>query len=178
MNLLKRLAATAVAMVGLATMNAPTSAADPTSDLRSQVDAARSEAGCAPFQLDPLLNDVAQHTSRDMDAWVNHTGLDLPMLDTTVPQFTSLTGTLRQSGYNPRKARILAGYGDPNMGGPGDNEFKAIKAAVLQGMGFDVFTDCGYTKYGLGIVNDDSSQGWPSTAPTAYSVTVVTVAGD
>jgi hypothetical protein len=83
---------------------------------------------------------------------------------------------MREAGYNTNKARLLLGYGDYRVGGAGDNEAKAVKATVLQGLGFGTLSDCSYTKYGLSAINDDSSQGWPSTAPRTYTVTAVVVA--
>ena len=88
-----------------------------------------------------------------------------------------LLQVLRESGVGTNKARLLSGYGDYRIGGPGDDEAKAIKAAVLQGLGFQVLPDCTYTRYGLSAINDDSSQGWPSSAPRTYAVTTVVVAG-
>jgi hypothetical protein len=85
---------------------------------------------------------------------------------------------MREAGYNTNKAKLLLGYGDDRMGGAGDNEDKAIKVAVLQGLGFEAIPDCGYTKYGFSAINDDNQGGWPSTPPRAYSVTAVVLAGD
>jgi hypothetical protein len=87
-----------------------------------------------------------------------------------------LMRALRESGSAIVKAKLLEGYGDPDTGGPGDNEAKAIKATVVEGLAFEVFPDCTYTKYGFSAINEDSSQGWPSTAPRPYTVTAVIVA--
>jgi hypothetical protein len=84
---------------------------------------------------------------------------------------------MRESGYSAAKARLLIGYGDYRTGGTGDNEAKAIRGTVLEGLGFEALPDCTYTKYGVSAINDDSSQGWPSTAPRTYTVTAVVLAG-
>jgi hypothetical protein len=174
---MKRVAVSITAAALLAIFLAPTSAADPTTRLKSEVDAARGEAGCPPFQSDPILNDVSQRAAHEMDVWTNHTGRFLPFMDTNIKEFTSVQQVLREYGYTPLKSRMLVGYGDYRTGGPGDNEAKAIKGAILQGWGFGVLSDCSYTKYGVAAINDDSSQGWPSTAPRSFTVTAVVVTG-
>jgi len=169
--------ATAAAM--LASVLAPTAASqDPVANLKAAVDAARSEGGCPPFHNDAILNDVSVRATREIDAWINHTGKVLPISDTIVPGVPGLMQALREKGYNPGKAKMLSGYGDYRTGGPGDNEAKAIAAALLQGEANAVFSDCSYTKYGLSGVSDDSPQGWPSSPPRSYFLTTVTVAGD
>lgn len=166
------------ATVGLAVALAPQAAADFSSDLKSRIDAARSSAGCPPLRSDPLLNDLSQRAVGQVDAWVNHTARVLPFSDAAVEGVPSLMQTLRDAGQSPAKAKMLNGYGDLDSGGAGDDQEKAIRATVLQGKGFEVFSDCAYTKYGLGAVTDDSSQGWPSTIPRPFSATVVIITGD
>lgn len=156
----------------------PTAAADTATALKAAVDEARIVAGCPPLQLDSVLNDVSQRAVRESDAWISHAGRFLPVSDTNVQGVPSVTQALREVGYNPSKVRMLSGYGDARTGGPGDNETKAISSVVIQGRGWDVFSDCGYTKYGFGALSNDSSQGWPSTVPRSYSVATVVVAGD
>ena len=94
-----------------------------------------------------------------------------------LPYGLFLTSDSYGSGQNLSTTRAGLGYGDPRTGGPGDNEAKAIKAVVLEGQGYEAFTDCAYTKYGLSAVTDDSSQGWPSTAPRTYAVATVVLSG-
>jgi hypothetical protein len=85
---------------------------------------------------------------------------------------------MREAGYNTSKAKLLLGYGDHRTGGAGDNEAKAVKAAVLEGLAFQALPDCAYTKYGVSLLNDDANgQGWPSTAPRTYAVAAVILAG-
>jgi hypothetical protein len=160
--------AAAVFMIVLA----PIVAADPTAHLKSEIDAARTASGCPPLQLDPLLNDVSHTINRENDEYVRHAADVLPATGDV-----ELSRVLREAGSNPIKARLLSGYGDHRVGGTGDNEAKAIKATVLQGLGLEVLPDCTYTKYGLNTINDDSSQGWPSTAPRSFTVTTVVVTG-
>jgi hypothetical protein len=107
-----------------------------------------------------------------MDDYVRHTARFLPTTSDS-----DLLRVMRESGYNTAKAKLLAGYGDYRTGGTGDNEAKAIKGTVLEGLGFEALPDCTYTKYGVSAINDDSSQGWPSTAPRTYTVTAVVLAG-
>lgn len=167
--------ATPVLAIALAPLSM---AQDPAANLKSAIDAARSDAGCPAFQVDPLLTAVSQRSIQEVNAWVTHTGRVLPLSDTRVLGVPNLTEALRQQGYNPRKAKMLSGYGDYRTGGPGDNESKAITATVLQGEGNEVFGDCTYTKYGLSAAGNDGAQGWPSTPPRSFFVTAVTVAGD
>jgi hypothetical protein len=171
MKLIKRVALSITATSILTIFLAPISMADPTAHLKSEIDAARSESGCPPFQLDPLLDDVSHTIARETDEYVRHTARSFPATGDA-----DLLRVLRESGSTIVKARLLEGYGDPNMGGPGDNEAKAVKATVVEGLAFGVFPDCTYTKYGFSGINDDSSQGWPSTAPRPYTVTALVVA--
>jgi hypothetical protein len=150
----------------------PVAAADPTTHTKAEIDSARGEAGCPPFQTDPVLADVSQRTTHEVDGYVRH---DARFLPTTLD--TDLLKALREAGYNTANARLLNGYGDYRTGGPGDNEAKAIKGAVLQGWGFDALTDCTLTKYGVSAINGGGSDGWPSTAPRTYSVVVIVLAG-
>lgn len=175
----KGIAVTITTPILVAMAFAPVSTAqDPIANLKSAIDAARRDAGCPPFQNDPLLTEVSQRATQEMNAWVTHTGKVLPLSDTRVLGVPNLTEALRQQGYNPTKAKMLSGYGDYRTGGSGDNEAKAISATLLQGQGNEVFGDCTYTKYGLGAVGNDSAEGWPSTPPRSFFVTNVTVTGD
>lgn len=124
------------------------------------------------MQLDPTLSDVSQRTASETDDYIRHTARFLPITGDT-----DVVRVLRESGYNTVKAKLLLGYADYRTGGTGDNEAKAIKGAVLEGQAFEVFPDCVYKKYGVSAINDDSNQGWPSTAPRSYAVTTVVVAG-
>jgi hypothetical protein len=151
---------------------APISSADPTTHLKSEVDAARGASGCPALQLDPTLSDVSQRTASETDEYVRHTARFLPITGDT-----DVVRALRESGYNTVKAKLLLGYADDRTGGTGNNEAKAIKSTVLEGLAFEVFPDCAYKKYGVTVINDDSNQGWPSTAPRSYTVTAVVVAG-
>ena len=165
----------------VALLFAPSAAADPTSHLKSEIDATRGESGCPPLRSDTRLNNVSQRVAHEIDDYVRHASTSFP---TTGENDLLSTGTggllpvMREAGYNTNKAKLLLGYGDGRMGGTGDNEAKAIKVAVLQGLGSEVIPDCGYTRYGLSTINDDNQGGWPSTPPRAFSVTAVVLAGD
>jgi hypothetical protein len=175
-----RVASSVTATAALAILFAPTSAADPTAHLKSEIDAARSESGCPPLQLDTRLNDVSQRVTHETDDYVKHA---LRFLPTTGENDLLASGNggvlrvMRETGYNTNKAKLLLGYADNRTGGTGDNETKAIKGAVLEGLAFEALPDCGYTKYGLSALGDDSSQGWPSTRPRTYALTTVVLAG-
>jgi hypothetical protein len=177
MKLLRHAALSITATATLAIAFAPTSAADLTTRLKSAIDAARSDAGCPPFESDRVLNDVSQRAIREVAGWINHTGTVIPPEDTGLIPANSIPAVLIKSGYTPLKARLLNGYGDYLTGGNGDNDAKAIKAAVLQGMSYEVFSDCTYTKYGFSTLNDDGSQGSPSSIPKSFTVTLVIIAG-
>ena len=179
-KIMKRFALSITVTAILATFTAPTSAADPTTHLKSEIDTARSESGCPPLQLDPVLNDVSQRIAREVDDYVRHAARTFPTtgeVDVLSSGRGGLLRVLRESGINTDKAKLLNGYGDYRIGGTGDNEAKAIKTTVLQGLGFEVLPDCTYTRYGLSAINDDSNEGWPSTAPRTYAVTTVVLAG-
>jgi len=174
-----RLSIGATASAVLAALLSPVAVAqDQAANLRAAIDAARMDGGCPPFQSDPVLNDVSDRVTHDVDAWVNHTGKALPVSDTIVPGVPTVTQALREKGYSPSKVKMLSGYGDNRTGGRGNNETKAIKAALLQGEANVVFSDCQYTKYGLSAMSDDSPQGWPSAPPRSFFVTTVTIIGD
>jgi hypothetical protein len=181
-RLVKRVALSTTAAAVFATVLAPISAADPTAHLKSAIDAARSESGCPPLQPNPILTDVSQRVAREVDAYIKHIAVSFPTSgeNDLVPNGKGgVARVMRESGYPTNKVKLLSGYGDYRTGGPGDNEAKAIKAAVLQGLGFEALSDCSrYTKYGLSAINENSPEGWPSTAPRSFSVTAVVVAGD
>ena len=150
--------------------------------LKSEIDAARSDSRCPPLHSDPGLDNISRRVTHEVDDYIRHSSTFLPTtgeIDLFASGKGGLLSVMREAGYNTNKARLLNGYGDYRTGGPGDNEAKAVKAAVLEGLGFEALTDCGYTKYGLSAISDDSSQGgWPSTAPRSFTVTAVVLVGD
>lgn len=158
-----------VAMVAVF-CSVPTAYADTADVLKAALDAARSEAGCPPLQLDPKLTEITDKTAKEVHGWVTHTGRFLPTEDATV------MAVLRKADYKTLKARMLSGYADDQTGGPGSHEDKAVKATVLQGLSFEVFGDCSYTKYGMSAISDDGSQGSPSTPPRSFIATSAIVA--
>lgn len=159
---------------------APPASADPTTHLKSETDAARSESGCPPLKLDPVLNTISQRIAHEVDDYVRHAATTtLPTtgeIDLMATGSGGLLKVMRESGYSTNKAKLLNGFGDQNVGGPGDNEYKAIRSLVLEGLSFEALPDCGYTKYGLSAINDNNTQGWPSSPPKTYSVAVVVLA--
>jgi len=181
LKFMKRVALGTAAMAILATLFAPISAADPTAHLKSEIDAARSESGCGPLQLDPILNAISQRVAHEADDYVRHAATTLPTTGEIDLRPTGTGGVLRvmrEYGDNTNSARLLNGYGDYRTGGTGDNEDKAIKAAVLQGLGSEALSNCtAYTKYGLSAINDSGQEGWPSTEPRPFSVAAVVLAG-
>jgi hypothetical protein len=179
LRLMNRVAMTITASTIVAVHLAAPSAADPTTHLRSEIDAARSDEGCPPLQLDPILNDVSQRVSGEVDDYVRHAAQELPTsgeIDLLPTGAGGVLRVLRERGYHTNKVRLLSGFGDNLTGGSGDNETKAIKGLVLEGSGLDVLSDCTYTRYGVSALNDDGSQGWPSTASRAYAVTSAVIA--
>lgn len=121
-----------------------------------------------------------------MDTWVKHSARVLPTtgeLDLVPNGSGGLLEAMRQLGYSTAQAKLISGYGDYRVGDTGDNqggdyETEAIKGTVLEGLGMQVLPDCKYTKYGVGVINDDSSEGWPSTPPRTFSVATAILAGD
>lgn len=177
-----RYAAVALTAIAVHAIALPAvSQADPAENLKSKIDAVRSEAGCPALQLDPILSNIGKRVADEVDAYVKHTATSLPitgLLDLRATGSGGLLQVMRESGYGTNDVQMLNGYGDYRTGGTGDNEDKAIKATALQAEAFGVFDDCGrYTKYGLSAINDDGRQGWPSTPPRAFSVTAVILAG-
>lgn len=132
----------AVAAVALA----PVAVADPSADLQSKVDSSRGPGRCPPLQSDPVLNDVAARASRETDAYITHNARFVPLENDPMP-------ALREVGYKTGKAKLLLGYGDPQVGGAGDSESKAIKSVLLEG--WDSIPDCAYTKYGVNALSND-----------------------
>lgn len=168
-------------LTGSAIAIAAPSRADATTQLQSEIDSARSDSGCPPLHVDPILTSVSQRIARETDDYVKHKANFLPTtneIDLVPHGLGGLLRVMREMGSNTNKAKLLAGYGDEKTGGPGDNLAKAIKGAVLQGLGFEALPDCGYTRYGVSAIDDvDTSQGWPSTPPRTFAVTVVVLAG-
>src|SRR5271156_4307261 len=78
MQVVKGVALSITAPAALAISFAPTSAADPTAHLKAEIDAARSESGCPPLQLDPVLNGVSLRVAHEMDDYVRHSSSFLP----------------------------------------------------------------------------------------------------
>lgn len=178
----ERAAIGGAAVAILASLCAPTAVADPTTATRAAIDAARSEAGCPPLQSDPVLDSIATRVTHEVSDYVRHDATSFPTTGEVDPVTTGSGGVLRlmrEAGYNTNRAKLLSGYGDPRMGGKGDIETKAVKAAILEGQGFEVFSDCRYNRYGASavVVNDGGGQGWPSSAPRNYAVAQVLVAG-
>jgi len=176
-----RVTVSITATVASAVVLAPTATADPTADLKAGMDAARSETGCPPLVLDPILTAVSQRVAGEMSDYVAHTATSLPTTGDNDLLPTGAGGVLpvmRQAGYNTNNARLILGYGDHRMGGSGDNQAKAVRATVLQAQGFEAISNCEYSRYGLTLINhDDISQGSPSTAPRTFSATAVILAG-
>lgn len=167
----------------LAVVFSSLSAADPPASLESLLDAARAEYGCPALQLDPVLNNVSHRIAGENADYVSHnprsrtlpTSGEIPLLPTGSE---GLLQVLREAGYNTNKTRLLIGYGDDSMGGPADKNAKAVMSAVVEGKALGAFSDCAYTKYGVGAVdNADISQGWPSMPPKAFTLISVVVAG-
>ena len=116
----------------LAVSLAPTSVADATANLRSQVDAARG--GCPPLQSDPVLNDVAQRANGETQSYIEHTARFEPFED-PMP-------VLRDLGYKAGKAKLIPGYADI--------EAKATRGVIVHG--WQAIPDCTYTKYGVNVL--------------------------
>lgn len=179
---MKRVILSITAATVSAALLAPAATADPTAHLKSEIDAARRDSGCPPLELDPIVNDVTASVNRQVDEYVRHapTARTLPPtgeIDLVATGRGGVLQALRESGYHTSKAKLLSGYGDYRTGGPGDNEAKAIRGTVLEGFASGALGDCGYTKYGLNAINDDSHEGWPSTPPRTYTVTSVVLVG-
>lgn len=136
----------------LALSLAPTSAADATATLRSQVDAARG--GCPALQSDPVLNDVAHRANTETQSYIEHTARFEPFED-PMP-------VLRDLGYSAGKAKLIPGYGDI--------EAKAIRGVVVHG--WEAIPDCTYTRYGVHVL--DNSEGTRGK----YTLAALVLAGD
>lgn len=163
-------------------MLCPPSAAEPPGSLGSLLDAVRAEYGCPPLQVDPVLNNVSRRIAGENADYVSHsprsrtlpTAGEIPLLPTGTE---GLLQVLREAGYNTNKTRLLIGYGDDSMGGGGDRNAKAVLSAVVEGKALGALSDCAYTKYGFGAVNNaDISQGFPSVPPKPFSLISVVVA--
>jgi hypothetical protein len=147
---LQRFALGATTAAVLAVSLAPTSTADATANLRSRVDSSHGAAGCAPYEPDPVLEELAQRNTAETDTYLGHTARLAPFENTLNKPLMDL---LRDKDYNASKAYLLVGYGH--------NEADSINALLLQGA--EYLPDCTYTKYGVNALTNDS-QGYVLTA--------------
>jgi len=131
-------------LTGLALSVAPVSAADPTGDLKSSVDSARGGA-CPALQSEPILNQMAQRANLSTDSYIAFTSRSQPLGSPNA----DLIPALHQLGYNATKAKLLSGYGNPEVEGYGDVSAKAVYGAVLQG--YEALPDCSYTAVGVDL---------------------------
>jgi ferredoxin len=136
----------------LAISLAPTSVADATANLTSQLDAARG--GCSRLQSDPVLNDVALRANSETQSYIEHTARFEPFED-PMP-------VLRGMGYKAGKAKLIPGYGD--------TEAKAIYGVILHG--WVAIPDCTYTRYGVNVLNN------PEGMHGGYVLAALVLAGD
>ncbi|WP_111510848.1 hypothetical protein [Mycobacterium kyogaense] len=128
---------------------APSAAADATASLRTQVDALRGT--CPPFQLDPVLNDLALRANTETTAYKEHTARFIPFED-PLP-------VLHEMGYQAGKAKLHVGYGD--------SADKAILGVTI--FGWETLPDCTYTRYGLNVMDH---------ADRGYVLAALVLAGD
>lgn len=125
-------AATAIAMAG-------PGSADAQPALTEAVIAARTASGCAPMEVDPLAERVAQ--------MANQGTIDYMAFRSAAVPFTDPMGALTTIGYTGGgRALLLSGHGsDPTA---------AVRAVQLQ---WQVFRpDCSYTSFGTNTMHDDS----------------------
>jgi len=109
MKHMKRVALSITATAAFAISFAPTSAADPTAHLKTEIDAARSESGCPPLQLDPVLNGVSLRVAHEVDDYVRHSSRFLPTGGEGPPVVEASGGVLRvmrEAGYSTSKGEI------------------------------------------------------------------------
>lgn len=137
---------TMAAIIGIGV--APRSVADATANLQSAVASARS--GCAALQPNPVLNDLAQRANQSTDSFILFRTRSQPIGS---PKADVLPA-LHQLGYSANKAKMLSGYGDPEITGYGDVVAKAIYGAILEG--YEAIPDCGYTRLGTDVLQNES----------------------
>lgn len=127
---------------------APASTADPTTDFKSAVAAARG--GCPALQSDPVLDGLALRANTEMQSYAQHTARFIPFDN---PQLMPI---LREMGYQAGKAKLLVGYGDtdPRETAPATPAGKAIHGVITEG--YEFIPDCAYTKYGVNILTNPS----------------------
>ena len=140
----------------LAVLLASPSAADPTADLTSAVDAARRE--CPALRSDPVLEALAQRQNEEANSYLQHTARFIPFQD-PLP-------LMREMGSNAGQAKLLLGYGDTGIA-PGTLSEKAIRGALLQG--WAAIPDCTYTRYGANVLENGSN---------GYSLAAVVMASE
>jgi hypothetical protein len=125
---------------------APTSMADGTANLQHAVASARG--GCAALQPNSILTDLAQRANLSTDSFILFRARSQPLGS---PKSDALPA-LHQLGYTATKAKILSGYGDPQIEDYGNVEAKAIYGAILQG--YEAIPDCAYTRYGVHVLTN------------------------
>lgn len=136
----------AAAPMLIAIAAAPLSAADGTASLQHAVATARG--GCPALQPNQELKDLAQRANLSTDSYVLFHARSQPIGS---PKGDILP-TLHQMGFNAGKAKMLTGYGDPDIAGTGygDVEAEAIYGAILEG--YSALPDCSYTRYGVDLL--------------------------
>lgn len=127
---------------------APRSVADASANMQSAVASARS--GCPALQPNPVLNELAQRANLSTDSYILFRARSQPIGS---PKGDVLPA-LHQMGYSANKAKILSGYGDPEITGYGDVAAKAIYGAILEG--YEAIPDCGYTRLGTDVLQNES----------------------
>lgn len=131
----RRVSASLSILLGLLSASlahASSSAADPTANLKSQVDAVRG--GCPPLQADPVLDQVAQRANTETAANIAHTARFTP--------FEDVMPILGDMGYPADKGKLIAGYGD--------SEAKATQGVTV--IGWEAIPDCAYARYGVDVL--------------------------
>ncbi|EHB58511.1 hypothetical protein MycrhDRAFT_0947 [Mycolicibacterium rhodesiae JS60] len=124
--------------ITIATVLAPGSSADATSDLAGAVGVARSASHCPPLQADPLVERVAQMASANTSDYVN--------FRTSAVPFTDPMPALATIGYRGSKALLFAGYGTT----PAD----ALRGVLLEFR--QAKPDCTYTVSGINALGDST----------------------
>jgi hypothetical protein len=135
------------AVAGMTLSVAPDAAADATGNLQAAVNAARGSS-CPVLERNPILDQLAQRSNLSTQSYIEFTTRSQPIGS---PKGDPMPA-LRQLGVNANHAKMLSGYGDPDIEGYGDVTAKAIYGATLQG--YEAIPDCAYTKVGVDVLRN------------------------
>jgi hypothetical protein len=124
----------------VSTVTAGFASADPATTLTNAVDTIRAASQCPPLQPEPLVVRSAQMAVQETSDYISHRVAAIP--------FTDPMPALKTIGYTGTKGVLLSGYGN--------NETDSIHGLLLQNTYSKAISDCSYTQYGVGAIQEEN----------------------